>query len=80
MRQGFLYLVAVMDWATRKVLIWRLSNTMDVEFCIQAVEEAMARQGQPDIFDTDRGSRHSGVDGWTWPVDGTSSSNGCGDR
>ncbi|CCD02696.1 putative transposase [Azospirillum brasilense] len=45
-----------MDWATRKVLIWRLSNTMDVEFCLGAVEEAMARHGRPDIFDTDQGS------------------------
>ncbi|CAO3358952.1 Mobile element protein [Azospirillum melinis] len=49
MRRGFLYLIAVMDWATRKVLSWRLSNTMDVEFCIEAVEEAMARHGRPDI-------------------------------
>ncbi|CAO3411725.1 Mobile element protein [Azospirillum largimobile] len=46
MRRDFLYLVAVMDWATRKVLSWRLSNTMDVEFCIEAVEEAMARHGR----------------------------------
>lgn len=57
MRRGFLYLVAVMDWATRKVLSWRLSNTMDVEFCIEAVEEAMARHGRPDIFNTDQGSQ-----------------------
>ncbi|TWA63632.1 putative transposase [Azospirillum baldaniorum] len=46
-----------MDWATRKILIWRLSNTMDVEFCLGAVEEAMARHGRPDIFDTDQGSQ-----------------------
>ncbi|MBY3757268.1 IS3 family transposase [Azospirillum formosense] len=57
MRRGFLYLVAVMDWTTRKVLSWRLSNTMDVEFCIEAVEEAMARHGRPDIFNTDQGSQ-----------------------
>lgn len=57
MRRGFLYLVAVMDWATRKVLSWRLSNTMDVEFCIEAVDEAMARHGRPDIFNTDQGSQ-----------------------
>lgn len=57
MRRGFLYLVAVMDWATRKVLSWRLSNTMDVEFCIEVVEEAMARYGRPDIFNTDQGSQ-----------------------
>ncbi|MBB3265204.1 transposase InsO family protein [Azospirillum sp. OGB3] len=42
-----------MDWASRRVLAWRLSNTMDVEFCIEAVEEAMARYGRPDIFNTD---------------------------
>ncbi|CAO3357879.1 Mobile element protein [Azospirillum palustre] len=41
-----------MDWATRKLLSWRLSNTMDVEFCIEAVEEAMKRHGRPDIFNT----------------------------
>ncbi|BAI75189.1 transposase (plasmid) [Azospirillum sp. B510] len=57
MRRGFLYLVAVMGWATRKVVSWRLSNTMDVEFCIEAVEEAMARYGRPDIFNTDQGSQ-----------------------
>ena len=47
MRRGFLYLVAVMDWSTRKVLAWRVSNTMEVEFCIEAVEEALARFGRP---------------------------------
>ena len=57
MRKGFLYLVAVMDWATRKVLAWRLSNTMDVEFCIEALEDAMARHGKPEIFNTDQGSQ-----------------------
>jgi len=57
MRRGFLYLVAVMDWATRKVLAWRLSNTMDVEFCLAAVEEALARFGTPEIFNTDQGSQ-----------------------
>jgi putative transposase len=57
MRRGFLYLVAVMDWATRKVLAWRLSNTMDAEFCIQALEEALARFGAPEIFNTDQGSQ-----------------------
>ena len=57
MRRGFLYLIAVMDWASRRVLAWRLSNTMDVEFCIEAVEEAMARHGRPDIFNTDQGSQ-----------------------
>jgi len=57
MRRGFLYLVAVMDWATRKVLAWRVSNTMDVEFCIAALEEALARFGQPEIFNSDQGSQ-----------------------
>ena len=57
MRRGFLYLVAVMDWASRRVLAWRLSNTMDVDFCIAAVEEAMARHGRPEIFNTDQGSQ-----------------------
>jgi putative transposase len=57
MRRGFLYLVAVMDWATRKVLAWRMSNTMDVEFCLEALEEALACHGQPEIFNTDQGSQ-----------------------
>jgi putative transposase len=57
MRRGFLYLVAVMDWATRKVLAWRVSNTMEVEFCLAALEEAMARYGKPGIFNTDQGSQ-----------------------
>jgi putative transposase len=57
MRRGFLYLVAVMDWATRKVLSWRVSNTMDVEFCREALEEALARFGKPEIFNTDQGSQ-----------------------
>jgi putative transposase len=57
MRRGFLYLVAVMDWATRKVLAWRVSNTMEVEFCLEVVEEAMTRFGRPEIFNTDQGSQ-----------------------
>lgn len=57
MRRGFLYLVAVMDWASRRVLAWRLSNTMDVDFCIAALEEALARHGKPEIFNTDQGSQ-----------------------
>jgi putative transposase len=57
MRRGFLYLVAIMDWASRKVLAWRLSNTMDAEFCIQALDEALARHGVPEIFNTDQGSQ-----------------------
>ncbi len=57
MRRGFLYLVAIMDWATRKVLAWRLSNTMDAAFCVEALEDAIARFGKPDIFNTDQGSQ-----------------------
>lgn len=50
MRKGFLYLVAVMDWTTRKVQSWKLSNTMEADFCIEALEEAMAKFGKPEIF------------------------------
>jgi putative transposase len=57
MRRGFLYLVAIMDWFSRKVLAWRLSNTMDTDFCVAALEEAIARHGRPDIFNTDQGSQ-----------------------
>ena len=56
-RRGFLYLVAIMDWATRHVLAWRLSNTMDAAFCVDALSEAMARHGRPEIFNTDQGSQ-----------------------
>jgi putative transposase len=55
--RGFLYLVAIMDWASRAVLAWRLSNTMDVAFCASALEEALARFGKPEIFNTDQGSQ-----------------------
>jgi putative transposase len=55
--RGFLYLMAVMDWASRAVLSWRLSNTMDVSFCVAALEEALARFGRPEIFNTDQGSQ-----------------------
>ena len=55
--RGFLYLVAVMDRSSRAVLAWRLSNTMDVSFCVSALEEALARFGRPEIFNTDQGSR-----------------------
>ena len=57
MQRGFLYLVAVMDWSTRKVLSWRVSNTMDADFCIEALEEALAWFGRPEIFNTDQGSQ-----------------------
>jgi len=55
--RGFLYLVAIIDWASRAVLSWRLSNTMDVSFCVSALEEALARFGKPEIFNTDQGSQ-----------------------
>ena len=57
MEHGFLYLVAVIDWASRAVLAWRLSNTMDTRFCIDALDEALARYGAPRIFNTDLGSQ-----------------------
>jgi putative transposase len=53
--RGFLYLVAIMDWASRAVLSWRLSNTMDVSFCLSALEEALVRFGRPEIFNTHQG-------------------------
>jgi putative transposase len=55
--RGFLYLVAIIDWASRAVLSWRLSNTMDASFCVAALEEALARFGRPEIFNTDQGSQ-----------------------
>ncbi len=56
MAQGFLYLVAIMDWHSRYVLAWRLSNTMDVDFCVEALQEALGK-GRPEIFNTDQGSQ-----------------------
>ena len=53
-KRGFLYLVAIMDWATRKVLSWRLSNTLDASFCVEALEEAIAKYGKPAIMNTDQ--------------------------
>ncbi len=61
-QRGFLYLIAVMDWATRHVLAWRLSNTMDTRFCIEALNEALARYGKPEIFNTDQGSQFTSLD------------------
>jgi len=57
MARGFCYLVAIMDWASRKVLAWRLSNTLDASFCVEALQEALARYGTPEIFNTDQGSQ-----------------------
>ncbi len=62
MRRGFLYLVAIMDWFSRKVLSWRLSNTMDNDFCVAVLEEALARYGKPEIFNTDQGSQFTSDD------------------
>jgi len=62
-RHGFLYLVAIMDWATRKVLSWRLSNTMHASFCVETLQDAIARFGAPEIMNTDQGSRFTGH-GW----------------
>ncbi len=84
MRQGFLYLVAIMDWSTRAVLAWRLSNTMYPDFCVEALQEALSRYGTPEIFNTDQGSqftsddftgvlkegRRANLDGWSWSLDG----------
>lgn len=61
MRRGFLYLVAIMDWATRKVLAWRLSNTLDASFCVEALNEAIAKYGKPEIMNTDQGSQFTGA-------------------
>ena len=57
MPRGFLYLVAIIDWYSRKVLSWRLSNTMEADFCVEALEEALALHGAPGIFNTDQGSQ-----------------------
>jgi putative transposase len=57
MAKGFLYLVAVMDWFSRKVLAWRLSNTLDTDFCLDALEEALRLHGNPEIFNTDQGAQ-----------------------
>ena len=62
LRRGFLYLVAIQDWASRKVLAWRLSNTMDVSFCVEALREALDRYGAPEIFNTDQGSQFTSLD------------------
>jgi putative transposase len=62
MRRGFLYLVAIMDWASRSVLSWRLSNSMDSSFCVEALEEAIGRYGCPEIFNSDQGSQFTSFD------------------
>lgn len=59
MKSGFMYLTAIMDWHSRKVLSWRISNSMETDFCIDALEEALSRYGAPEIFNTDQGSQYT---------------------
>jgi len=59
MAHGFMYLVVIMDWYSRYVLAWRLSNTLDADFCVEALEEALSK-GRPDVFNTDQGSQFTG--------------------
>jgi putative transposase len=62
MKRGFVYLTAVLDWATRRVLAWRLSISMNTDFCVEAVEEALAKYGPPEIFNTDQGSQFTSAE------------------
>ena len=62
MARGFVYLVAIIDWYSRKVLSWRVSNTLDASFCVDALEEAWEQYGTPEIFNTDQGSQFTSVD------------------
>ena len=62
MARGFIYLAAVLDWFTRRVLAWRVSITLEADFCIEAVEEALARHGTPEIFNSDQGSQFTSTD------------------
>ena len=62
MERGFVYLVAVIDWFSRKVLSWRVSNSLTADFCVEALEEAIARYGAPEIFNTDQGSQFTAAD------------------
>jgi putative transposase len=57
MARGFMYLVAIMDWHSRKILAWRVSNTLEPSFCVEALQEALERYGTPDIFNTDQGAQ-----------------------
>jgi putative transposase len=57
MAHGFLYLVAILDWTSRRVLAWRVSNTLESRFCVEALEDALSRYGQPEIFNTDQGAQ-----------------------
>ena len=62
LRHGFLYLVAIMDWHSRKVLSWKLSNSLEATFCVEALEEALEKYGKPEIFNTDQGSQFTGFE------------------
>ena len=62
MARGFIYLAAVIDWFTRRVLAWRVSITLEADFCIEAVQEALARHGAPEIFNTDQGSQFTSME------------------
>lgn len=62
MKHGFVYLVAVIDWFSRQVLSWKLSITMDVSFCLEALDEALSKHGRPEIFNTDQGSQFTSID------------------
>jgi putative transposase len=62
MAKGFLYLVAIMDWASRKVLAWRTSNTLTTDFCVEALQEALAKYGSPEFFNTDQGAQFTSDD------------------
>lgn len=62
MRRGFLYLVAIMDWFSRKVLSWRLSNSMEADFCVEALKEAIVKYGKPAIMNSDQGSQFTGFE------------------
>jgi putative transposase len=62
MARGFIYLAAVLDWFTRRVLSWRVSITLEADFCIEAVAEALARHGKPEIFNTDQGRQFTSTD------------------
>jgi putative transposase len=62
MARGFVYLMAVIDWYSRKILSWRISNSLTADFCVEALEEALNRHGQPEIFNTDQGSQFTSAD------------------
>jgi putative transposase len=64
MQRGFLYLVAIMDWHTHKVLAWRISNTLEADFCVEALNEAIHKFGPPEIMNTDQGSQFTSF-AWT---------------